>query len=225
MKLQPHGSRITLIGMAGIGKSTWAGRLRTSGYQWIDCDRLIAESLSIRFPAGEDLIKALGEWMGLPWEEEYGERAGLYQVQERAVMARVIDSLGGSAPGAGRVVIDTAGSVIYTGMEILEKLASKTLMVHLETPSDVRNKMLEDYIKRPGPVIWDGLFERKAGEPVHAALARCYPRLLEERERRYREVAHVTIPHSIHRGHGTTLEEFISFSTPGQAPEFVPQGE
>jgi len=224
MKIEPHASRrITLIGMAGTGKSTWAGRLATRGTERVDCDRLIAEGLSMQVAEAFDLIEALGRWMGLPWEEGYDERAGVYQAMERDVMTRVVERLENQDPDRARVIIDTAGSVIYTGRDILERLASQTLMVHLETPVEVRERMLEDFIRRPGPVIWNGMFERDGDEPVHRALARCYPRLLAQREERYRGIAHITVPHTIHRGRGTRAEDFISFLAPEAAPGSDPQ--
>ncbi len=193
-----HEVRITLIGMAGIGKSTWALRLENQGFRRFDCDHMIAERLSSEVAAGEDLIAALGSWMGLPWEPGYEERAARYQRLEKEVTSKVLKTLG---PGRGEenVVVDTAGSVVYTGDEILEGLAEQSVIVHLACPSEVRRPLLQDYLKRPGPVLWRGMFQRRPEETLEEALVRCYERLLEDRERRYARWAHVSLEYRVHR--------------------------
>ncbi|MFO7784517.1 MAG: shikimate kinase [Thermodesulfobacteriota bacterium] len=203
-----HALQITLIGMAGIGKSTWAARLERRGFLRIDCDRMIAERLSTELAGAGDLIAALGSWMGLPWEPGYEERAMRYQHLEKAVMEEVLENLG-RAQGKNDIVVDTAGSVIYTGDDVLDELAGQSVVVHLASPHEDRERLLEDYLKRPGPVLWHGMFRPAPGEPHQQAVARCYAELLEDRERRYTRLAHITLDYRAHREGDLSLESFL----------------
>lgn len=201
--------RITFIGMAGIGKSTWAARLERRGFLRIDCDRMIAERLSRELAGAPDLIAALGSWMGLPWEPGYEERAMHYHRLEKDVMSEVVEILGKGREN-GHMVVDTAGSVIYTGDNLLYEVAERSVIVHLESPQEVRERLLDDYLKRPGPVLWHGMFRPEPGEPLQQTLARCYPELLEDRERRYARWAHVTLDYRANREGDLYLEHLLS---------------
>ena len=200
--------RIGLIGMAGTGKSTWAGRFQAHGFHRIDCDRTIAERLSSGLGGEDDLIAALGAWMGLPWEPGYEDRAAQYREQEVEVMQEALASLAGtSAPED--VVVDTAGSVIYAGPSVLRELVRQTAVVHLETPPEVQERMLEAFVERPGPVLWRGMFQKLPEESEKQALARCYPLLLADREKRYRALARVSLPHAFHRRDAQGVEDLL----------------
>lgn len=200
--------RLSLIGMAGIGKSTWALRLENQGFRRFDCDYLIAERLSREVAAEDDLIAALGSWMGLPWEPGYEERAARYHRLEKEVTVEVLKALGPSG-GEDDIVVDTAGSVVYTGDEILEGLAEHSVIVHLACPPEVRRSLLEDYLKRPGPVLWRGMFQPRPQETLQEALVRCYEELLEDRERRYARWAHVSLEYRVHRQGDSDCKGFI----------------
>ena len=190
--------RVALIGMAGIGKSTWAARLEREGFLRLDCDRMIAERLSRELAGAGDLIAALGSWMGLPWEPGYEKRAARYHRLEEVVMKEILGLL-----AAGKddddVVVDTAGSVIYLADGMLSELADRSVVVHLAAPPEVRKRLLEEYLVRPGPVLWHGMFLPEPGEALEDAVARCYERLLDDRERRYTRWARVSLPHDVHR--------------------------
>ncbi len=189
--------RITLVGMAGIGKSTWAARLERLGFRRHDCDRMIAERISGELAGAEDLIAALGSWMGMPWDLGYEGRSARYHREEKAVMQGILRTL--REPDDGDVVVDTAGSVIYTGDAVRDGLLERSVVVHLAAPPEVRQRLLEAYLKRPGPVLWHGMYRPRPEEPREQALARCYPRLLEDREHRYARWAHGTLAHEGHR--------------------------
>lgn len=201
--------RIALIGMAGTGKSTWAGRIQAHGFHRIDCDRMIAERLCSGLSGEDDLIAALGAWMGLPWQPGYEGRAMQYQEQEVEVMQEALASLA-TASTPKDVVVDTAGSVIYTGPPVLQELTCRTTVVHLETPPEVQERMLEAFVKRPGPVLWRGMYQKLPEESEEQALARCYPLLLADREKRYRDLARVSLPHSFHRRDAQGVEDLLT---------------
>lgn len=191
-------SRITLIGMAGIGKSRWAVRLEDRGYLRIDCDRMIAERLCGDIKGGLDVIAAMGSWMGPPWEPGYEENSRKYHILEIAVMKQVLENLA-EVEETEKIVVDTAGSVVYIGDDLLEELAQRSLVVHLSSSRRIRERLLKDYLERPGPVLWQGMFRPRPGEALPRALARCYFQLLEDREHRYARWAHITVDCRVHR--------------------------
>jgi hypothetical protein len=120
------------------------------------------------------------------------------------------------------VVVDTAGSVIYSGDGILEELGRWSTVVHLTAPIEVQRVLLEDYLKRPGPVLWHGMFQQRPDETTREAISRCYPMLLEDRERRYSRWAHISLDYSVHRRRDLTTRGFLDLledSVTGQRGE------
>jgi shikimate kinase len=201
---------LSLIGMAGTGKSHWSSRLAEFGYRRFGCDELIAGKLGIDVAQAEDLIGEMGKWMGFPFEPQYSKREAEYLECERAVLREILETLK-QAHGSttDNIVVDTAGSVIYTGRDILERLKGATVVVHLRTSPEVQESMLKAYLSRPGPVLWRGLFSREPHETGRHALARCYPVLLSERERLYAEYADVGIDYHRHRREGYGVEALL----------------
>lgn len=201
---------LSLTGMSGSGKSFWSERLVRRGFTRFCCDDLIAARLAPRLSGKGDSIAQLGEWMGFPFQPGYEEREAEYLSLERETMAEALRMLKAD-PGSGteNIVIDTTGSVIYTGPEILAELRRLTTIVHLATPLAVQNGMLESYLSFPRPVLWRGMYTRIPPETDEQALARCYRELLARRERLYREFADLTVDYFKHRGTEFGIEEFL----------------
>jgi shikimate kinase len=201
---------LSLTGMSGSGKSFWSKRLAECGFICFSCDNLIADKLAPRLSGKGDAIARLGEWMGFPFQPGYEEREAEYLALEKETLEeaiRMLDS-GQTSTGAS-IAIDTTGSVIYTGDEILTKLRRLTTIVHLATPPEVQKQMLESYLAFPRPVLWRGMFVKLPGETDEAALARCYPELLASRERQYEDFSDVTIPYTKHRNPAFGVEQFL----------------
>ncbi len=191
---------LSFIGMSGVGKSYWAKQLARAGWLHHDCDEAIGERLGeLAQPnPDEDPVHAVGRWMGMPWAGGYDEREARYLALEREVTTRAIGQLDES--GAVNAVIDTTGSVIYAGDELLEKLKQSTRVVYFDAPDDVRSQMVELYLREPKPVLWQGMFRPEAGESRGDALARCYADLLADRAGRYRALADVVLDyHALRR--------------------------
>ena len=53
--------------------------------------------------------------------------------------------------------------------------------------------MFKTYIHDPKPVIWGGAFSKEAKETGMEALARSYPKLLEERKTKYQALSTTTV--------------------------------
>lgn len=202
--------RLTLVGMSGSGKSFWSKRLDQSSFRRFCCDDLIAARLLPESVSTGDAVTVVGRWMGFPFELPYKEREAAYLASETAVMTELLQTLEDlEGNDQVKIVIDTTGSVIYTGEHNLLRLRRLTTIVHLETPSEIQQKKLEAYIKQPRPILWRDLFHRLPDETNVQAMARCYPLLLASREDRYRKLAHVTISYYHHRRPGFTVQDFL----------------
>lgn len=202
--------RISLIGMSGSGKSFWSGKLSRHGYQIFSCDELIAKRLEARLSGRGEAIIQLGEWMGFPYDPGYAEREAEYLRCEKEILGEIFDGLEdpGRTPSTD-VLIDTTGSVIYTGEQILARLRRVTTVVRLATPASVREQMVRSYLAAPRPVLWQGMFVKAPHETDREALERCYAELLTTRERLYESFADMTISHDMHRRSDFGADEFL----------------
>jgi shikimate kinase len=187
--------RITLIGMSGSGKSFWSSVLSRHGFQYLGCDREIGRRLVEDGQLRAGSLDRIGRWMGFPFEAAYTQREALYLSHEKAVLDRFLTELESRPPdrAAPPVVIDTTGSVIYTGKAIRKRLRQQTVVVYLSTSSSYRQALHRAYVENPRPVLWQQHFQKKMGEDDMAALKRCYADLLADRETRYRHYAHLEI--------------------------------
>lgn len=199
---------LSLIGMSRSGKSHWSSKLAERGFRRICCDDLIADKLAPQLSRRDGKTMDLGEWMGFPYESQYKERESKYLACEIAVLGEIFDYLCGSKPEE-KVVVDTTGSIIYAGGDILGRLRSTTIVVHLATPPEIKEKMLQVYVDQPRPVLWRDIFSKQQGETNEEALARSYPLLLSSRERLYGKHAHVTIDYYLRRREGFGVKDLL----------------
>ena len=199
---------LSLIGMSRSGKSHWSTKLVERGFRRFCCDDLISDKLAPELSRGDGTAMDLGEWMGFPYESQYKERESKYLACEIAVIGEILDNLCRSKPEE-KVVVDTTGSIIYAGGDILGRLRSTTIVVHLATPPEIKEKMLQVYVDQPRPVLWRDIFSKQQGETNEEALARSYPLLLSSRERLYGKHAHVTIDYYLRRREGFGVKDLL----------------
>jgi shikimate kinase len=208
---------ITLIGMSNVGKSATSIRIQHElQYRRVDCDPLVNEKILQAATRTEphirlDSIEACATWMGQPGNDnpEYEQRSGLFVQCEREVMLEVVTKLKRSTDCAS--VIDTCGSVIYTGIDIIDELKAMTHVVYLAANPEYQEALFEKYIAEPKPVVWPkGVFSQAPGENKIDALAKCYPGLLASRDARYRSMAETIIPFEIHRDRRADLKAMFS---------------
>jgi shikimate kinase len=203
--------RVSLIGMAGSGKSYWSRRLAEHGFTRFCCDELIAEKLAPELAGTGSRPLTMGEWMGFPYEAGYEDREARYLVLEKEMMAEIISYLEGHEDNPGEnIVVDTTGSVIYTGNENLARLRLYTTVAYLSISAEVREQLLKAYIANPHPMLWRGLFHKEPHETNEEALARCYPTLVGERERLYEHLSDVTIDFHSRRRKGFGVRDFLN---------------
>jgi shikimate kinase len=202
--------RISLIGMAGSGKSYWSRKLSSQGFTRFCCDDMIADKLALELKRPDGRTMSVSEWMGFPYEPYYAERESRYLAYEIELMSEIIEYL--EHPnniGEQNLVIDTTGSVIYTGHEILIDLKRLSTIVHLETPPEVQDQLLKEYISKPHPMLWQNTFTKKPHESKKQALIRCYPRLFSSRQQLYEQYAEVTLDYFALRNNDFGINDFL----------------
>jgi hypothetical protein len=91
------------------------------------------------------------------------------------------------------LVLDTTGSVIYTGNHMLMRLRRLLRVVYLAASDDEQQLLIERYLSDPKPVLWRGAFVARAGETPRETVTRCYPHLVAARRQSYLALAHSTL--------------------------------
>ena len=186
---------ISLIGMSGSGKSYWSEKLVRRGFRRFCFDALITDRLSSELRRADESSLSLGEWMGFPFQDGYQEKEKLYLFHEKRLMAEILDWIAesGCAHSDENIVVDTTGSVIYLGDDLLQRLRALTKIIYFAVPAVIREALLRQYLSNPRPVLWMGLFRIDPGESVDEALFRSYNALLDSREAVYRSLADIEI--------------------------------
>lgn len=183
--------RIGLIGMSGAGKTMLAQRLATEGYAHIDCDRLIAQQLEVTLQQSLPTFHSLGAWLDMPYTAGFAEREAQFMAYETEVMRSISQHL--DQTDTEDLVVDMGGSSIYIEPAVLERLCQQLTIVYLAVSPQAHQAMLDEYLQRPRPIVWNGMYQRQPGETEIDALARCFPKLIATREQRYQALADYTI--------------------------------
>ncbi len=184
--------RLALVGMSGAGKSYWTKRLAAENIPAISCDDQIESRLAHTLKGGGFRgINGVAAWMGWPDSPTYAERESQYLAEEIASLDEVLASL--EKDPISELVLDTTGSVIYAGNNLLFRLRKLTTVVYLEASKQEQQLLIQRYLEDPKPVLWRGAFQARAGETPHDTVARCYPALLAARRLGYQALAHCTI--------------------------------
>jgi hypothetical protein len=184
--------RLALIGMSGVGKTFWAKRLAETGRPTISCDDCIEERLQpLLASGGYSGINGVAAWMGWPNSATYSDRESAYLAAEISVLDQILIELEREA--SRELILDTTGSVIYAGNNVLLRLRRQMTVVHLSASDAQQQLLVERYLADPKPVLWRGAFQPKAGETPRDTVARCYPVLIGARRRSYAALAHCTL--------------------------------
>jgi hypothetical protein len=185
--------RVALVGMSGAGKTFWTKCLAESGHPSFSCDDGIEHRLHSRLSAGGHAgINGVAAWMGWPDSPTYLEHEAEYLAQEIAVLDEVLSRL--ERDPARELILDTTGSIIYAGTNLLWRLRRQMTVVYLAASDEEQHLLIERYLDDPKPVLWRGAFQSRLGETAQQTVARCYPILIAARRRSYEALAHCTIP-------------------------------
>jgi len=185
--------RVALVGMSGAGKTFWTKRLAADGRHSVCCDDRIEERLKSRLAAGGYAgINGVAAWMGWPDSATYAQCEADYLAEEIAVLDEVLTQL--ERDRDREQILDTTGSVIYTGNNILMRLRRQMTIVYLAASAQEQQLLIERYLNDPKPVLWRGAFQPKPGEAPKETVARCYPVLIAARRQSYEALAHRAVP-------------------------------
>ncbi len=184
--------RLALIGMSGAGKTFWTKKLAANGFPAVSCDDRIEEKLAPRLAAGGySGINGVAAWMGWPDSATYAQRESEYLAEEIHTLDEILTEL--EKRPQKSLVLDTTGSVIYTGNNLLMRLRRQMTIVHLAASAEEQQLLIERYLNDPKPVLWRGAFQPKAGEKARDTIARCYLALIAARRQSYQALAHCTL--------------------------------
>jgi shikimate kinase len=184
--------RLALVGMSGAGKTFWARCIAKGGTAALSCDDRIEEKLAPRLKAGGFAgINGVAAWMGWPEAATYAEREEEYLAEETATLDEILSGL--EKNRGQSLVLDTTGSVIYTGNHLMHRLRKLMTVVYLAASDAEQQLLMERYLSDPKPVLWRGAFQARAGESPRETVARCYPHLMAARRQSYAAIAHVTL--------------------------------
>jgi shikimate kinase len=200
--------RIALIGMSGAGKTFWTKKLAESGIPAISCDDQIEARLAPRLAAGGYAgINGVAAWMGWPDSPMYAEREAEYLAEEIHTLDEVLQQL--EKQSEKSLVLDTTGSVIYTGNNLLMRLRRRMTIVYLAASAAEQQLLIERYLHDPKPVLWRGAFQPKPKESPRETVARCYPVLIAARRQSYEALAHCTLQVAALRDASPNAEAFL----------------
>jgi len=178
--------------MSGAGKSYWAQKLSAAGFRAIGIDDGIEEKLASELAAGGFRgIGGVAAWMGWPDQPSYRDHERKYLEFEVQTMGDALDRI--QASDAAGIILDTTGSVVYTGEEICRRMQALTTVVYLEAPPTEEQLLIARYLSDPKPVLWADQFVPRPGESTQDAIARCYPQLIAQRKKLYERYAHRVI--------------------------------
>ena len=185
--------RIALIGMSGTGKTFWTKRLALAGHPSVCCDDRIEQRLRPHLQGGGySGINGVASWMGWPDTPTYAQREAEYLAEEIAALDEVLTDL--ERNPSRELILDTTGSVIYTGNNLLLRLRRQMTIVYLAATPEQLKLLIERYLNDPKPVLWRGAFQPRKNETPSETVARCYPMLISARRQSYEALAHCSIP-------------------------------
>lgn len=202
---------ISLIGMSNVGKSLWSKRLEQIGFLRFCIDDLIEEQLEqLLRDKGFNGIADVALWMGHPYEPQYQQNSKIYLDIERSVMHEVLKTISRPEMAERDIVVDTTGSVIYTGADIIKTLKQHTLVCYIETTPEIQDEMYQQFLADPKPIIWGTVFQMQDGELPSDALSRCYIDLLKQRTQEYHRHKNITIDIHTIRQPDYTADAFLN---------------
>jgi hypothetical protein len=178
--------------MSGVGKTFWTKRWAQAGHRTICCDDRIEQRLRSRLESGGYAgIHGVASWMGWPDRPIYAEREAEYLAEEIATLDEVLTEL--ERNPSSELVLDTTGSVIYTGNNLLRRLRRQMTIVYLVASAEEQQLLMERYLHDPKPVLWRGAFQARRSETPSETVARCYPTLIAARRQSYEALAHCSV--------------------------------
>jgi shikimate kinase len=201
--------KITLIGMSTVGKSYWSEKFVEAGFERIDLDDIIKDMLSAYTSKGET-FETMNQWLGMPDEPRYAENEKKFMRLEEDALKYALSILEKKEKNAN-IIVDTGGSLIYTPPQYWQLLKHYVTVIYLKMDKTIHQTLIDNYLRAPRAMIWNGCFEPKAGETRHETYSRCYATLITEREKLYDIYADYRIDYAVHRDKTMTVERLLAF--------------
>ncbi|WP_147405842.1 shikimate kinase [Litorimonas taeanensis] len=169
--------------MSNIGKSYTASRLAKSyNFELIEIDQLIQDEM------GHSDMEAFAQWQGQPYSEGYAKR----EMESTALETRALEKAM-NAEGSN-IILDTPGSVIYTGEKTLKALQSTHYIVYISASDERVEGLKKQYFANPKPLIWREHYQKASHQSNEEAILTSFPKLLTARARTYEDLADITLP-------------------------------
>ncbi len=198
--------RLAFIGMSGAGKTFWTKKLAESGIPATSCDDRIEQRLAPRLAAGRYAgINGVAAWMG--WPDSLTQRESDYLTEEIHTLDEVLTEL--EKHREKSLVLDTTGSLIYIGNNLLMRLRRQMTIVYLAASAQEQQLLIERYLNDPKPVLWRGAFQPRPKESPRETVARCYPALIAARRQSYEALAHCTLQVAVLRDGSLDAAAFL----------------
>lgn len=200
-KLKQNTLQLCFVGMSNIGKSHMSQLLSEEfGFDTYEVDEEIQKSMAISD------IGSSANWMGYPFEARYPANMQTYlDLESEKTLKTPLTS--------HNLVLDTTGSVINLDASVHQWLQENFLVLNFDCADSMLEEMSTNYFKHPKPVVWGESFNQKNEEDGLEALKRCYPQLLADRTKLYRNLADVTIPGEVTRSIGVTAQRLVDLIT------------
>jgi shikimate kinase len=196
--------------MSGVGKTFYSKKLEKEGFDYFGCDEEIEKKLESELnDSSFSGVNDVGRWMGQPFDKRYKNNSKKYLSLEKEVVSEIISKIKQVGRLKTNLVIDTTGSVIYLDNDLLLSLKENSFVLYLDTPKKTREEMQKRYFEDPKPVYWGDSFQKKSSEGDIEALKRCYPLLLEEREKKYKLLADKILTYGERVDNDFCLVEFL----------------
>lgn len=200
--------KISLIGMASVGKSYWSKRFAAAGFVHIDLDDLIRQRLVAKLNRPLSTTTLMNEWLDYPDSEGFAEREQLFIETEAEVFQYTLSELE-KAEAHIPMIIDTGGSLVYSPTEYWHRLKQYTTVIHLKIDKSLYKVMANTYLTEGRSVIWKGAYKPLAGEPRHESYLRCYAKLVDVRENFYVQYADCEVAYAQHRDRSMSIDDFL----------------
>jgi shikimate kinase len=208
--------KISLIGMASVGKSYWSTKFEAAGFLHLDLDGLIQERLmrQLNRPAAE--TRFMNDWLNFPDSPGFAEREQLFLDTEANVFEYVLSVLE-KADEKTHIVVNTGGSLVYAPPKYWQRLKALTKIVYLKMDKNLSKLLIDNYLQEGRSVIWKGVYAPLSGETRVETYLRCYAKLLEIREGLYEHYADCAVEYPEHRAPTMSIDRFVGMKKTCQA--------
>lgn len=200
--------KISLIGMASVGKSYWSKRFAEAGFVHIDLDDLIRQRLVAKLNRPLSTTALMNEWLNFPDSDGFAEREQLFIETEAEVFQYTLSKLE-KAEAHTPMIVDTGGSLVYSPTEYWQRLKQYTTIVHLRMDKSLYKIMANTYLKEGRSMIWKNIYQPLAGESRNETYFRCYAKLLDMRENYYEQYSDCEVAYAQHRDLSMSIDDFV----------------